>query len=113
MTPCETMEVISAYREREKEAWKRTRQLGAWIMNVAGKVVQRPVKPENLIWFEEDIERFRQEHDPEKRKREAMETFLFHKEKCWTKIGLNPDGEIHIFNQDDYDRLVRKNKKEN
>lgn len=60
--------------------------LVAYIINTAGKSFKRTVKPEDLIQFPDEVKVKDEKYDMEKRRKEAEETFRFHKQKAWTKI---------------------------
>jgi len=97
-TPRETFDIVDVYiekeAERKKEEWKRFRWLATRILNISGKVLKADIKEDDLFKFADEIEIV----DPEKRKKEAMETLRRLK--------------LKIFDEEDYKKLM-KTMKEN
>ena len=89
MTPAELAEMADVYstRERaeEREQWRRAAFVAATIMNSAGKTYRRTIKPDQLLEFGDGPKRMTLE-ERDRRKREAQETLLLHKQKFWTKF---------------------------
>jgi len=89
LTPADWHAIVTGYADTraqdEKAAWKRTAWLAAQIINISGKYIKRQVKPDDLIQFPDEVKE-KEPFDVEKRRREAEETFRFHKTKAWTKI---------------------------
>lgn len=73
----------------QKEAWKRTAFLAAYVINYSGMhdPPRRRVKPKDLISFPDDAKPEKPSAEYiEQRRREAEETLRLHKAKFWTKI---------------------------
>lgn len=49
LTPREVLLLIEGAAARNRRAWERTAWLGAQIINMAGKVAKRPVRPDELL----------------------------------------------------------------
>jgi len=74
------------------------------IINISQKYVKHPIREKQLIMFPEEMET-REDVDHEERK--------FHKRKFWTKVsGSGLDG-VKIFNEEDYERLMKKLRRDN
>jgi len=83
----------------------------AHIINISQKYVESPIREDQLfVWTDElKIE----EIDPSKRMQLAMENLKFLKSKAWTKIRGDSLDDIKVFDEDDYERLMKKEMKEN
>lgn len=81
------------------------------IINISQKYVESPIREDQLfVWTDElKIE----EIDPSKRMQLAMENLKFLKSKAWTKIRGDSLDDIKVFDEDDYERLMKKEMKEN
>lgn len=81
------------------------------IINISQKYVESPIREDQLfVWTDElKIE----EIDPSKRMELAMENLKFLKSKAWGKIRGDSLDEIKVFDEDDYERLMKKEMKEN
>ena len=83
----------------------------AAIVNLTGKKMRRDLKETDLVYFPDEIEA--EEIDHEERMRMAIENIKFHKRKFWTKVsGSGLDG-VKIFNEEDYERLMKKLRRDN
>ena len=82
------------------------------IINISQKYVKHPIKERQLMIFPEEMET-REDVDHEERMRMAIENIKFHKRKFWTKVsGSGLDG-VKIFNEEDYERLMKKLRRDN
>jgi len=99
MTPVEVFDMAEVYYEKEyrkeKEEWKRFRWLAMHMINISQKMVKRPITEKQLLQFKDEIKKY----DPEKRRKEAMETLRLHKQKFWTKLGGRDLKNIKIYGE--------------
>ena len=116
MTPVELGDFVKAQnedrREREKEEWRRAAFLASWIINTAGKSYTRNFSAEDLVRFQDEAQKEGIEPiDPEERKRQADETFSFHKSKAWTLIRSDADGGVKVFDEAELERMKERFRK--
>ena len=81
------------------------------IINISQKYVESPIREDQLFVWTDNLEM--EEIDPSKRMELAMENLKFLKSKAWTKIRGNSLDDIKVFDEDDYERLMKKEMKEN
>jgi len=109
MTPAEVCSIATSYGEREKrrerEAWERVRWQTMCLMNVTGNLKHQIHDPKQLIRFPDEVS---PPVDPEEQARLAEEHRQFHKQKFWMKLKTDEKGDIKIFNEGDYERLMKK-----
>jgi len=118
LTPVELAEMAAAYyerrREREKEEWRRVAFLASWIINTAGKVYTRDINAEELVKFKDEVQKEEiRPLDPEERKRQADESFMWHKQKAWVLLQVGEDGRIKIFDEAKLRELKERYRKSN
>ena len=68
---------------KDKEDWRRIRQLATWLINISGKSVKRDIRPEQLLKFAEE----KKEIDLEKRQKQALKTWAKHKRRLLKTTG--------------------------
>jgi len=83
----------------------------AAIVNLTGRQLRRALKETDLVYFPEEMET--EEIDHEERMRMAMENIKFHKRKFWTRLGGSGLDGVKVFDEDDYDRLMKKLRRDN
>jgi hypothetical protein len=66
------------------------------------------VRPEEILRFSEEIP---PPVPPEERGKMAKENLRFHKSKFWSLLDADKDGNVRIFGEEDYERLMAKQKK--
>lgn len=76
------------------------------IINISQKYVKTPIREEQLFVWTEDLKI--EEIDPSKRMELAMENLKFLKSKAWSKIRGGSLDEIKVFDEDDYEELMKK-----
>ena len=90
------MPFFEEQKRRDKEAWRRIRWQTAWLVNISGKMVKRELKETELgIKFPEEIIRI----DPEERKRQALETALYHAKMAPRQIKRGKGGKPRIYGE--------------
>lgn len=108
-TPRETWDIIRILSkkeiEAEKEEWKRFRWLICWIINMSQKYVKRDIRPKDILTFPEEIP---PPVLPEERERMTKEHLRFMKSKFWTLFEADKDGNVKIFDEEDYKRIMAK-----
>lgn len=111
--PVELSDMVRAYSDREnrkeKENWRRIRWLGTQIINISGKEVKHPIRPEQLIQFKDEIIIL----SPEERERRSIEILKHFKSKFWTLLKLDENGNVKIFGEEEYQILKEKRLKTN
>lgn len=116
LKPVELAEIAEAYFERErdkdKQEWRRAAFIASWIINTAGKTYKRDISADKLINFKDEVNKKDiTPLSPEEQKRRAQERLQFHKKKFWTLLKTDKDGDIKIFDEEDYKALQEKRKK--
>jgi len=81
------------------------------IINISQRYVKTPIREEQLFVWGEDLKI--EEIDPAKRMQMAMENLRFLKSKAWSKIRGGSLDEIKVFDEDDYEKLMKEKMKEN
>ena len=77
------------------------------LMNIEGKYLKHEITdPKRLIRFADEVS---PPVDPEEQERLKDEHLRFHKEKFWWKLKLDEDGNVKVFDQEDFDRLMKRN----
>jgi hypothetical protein len=70
-----------------KEEWRRVAWLAAEFINISGKMMRNNVDPKDLIKFKDEEEL--EDKGPgylDRRRKEAEESFRYHKSKFWGKL---------------------------
>jgi len=99
-------------RYRDKQEWRRTAFVAAWLINTAGKTYDRTVNADDLIRFEDEIKKEGIEPvSAEERKRRADESFMMHKKKAWMLLKLDEEGNIKVFGEQELERVKEKYRK--
>ena len=81
------------------------------IINISQKYVESPIREDQLFVWTNELKI--KEIDPSKRMELAMENLKFLKSKAWGKIRGDSLDDIKVFDEDDYERLMKKEMKEN
>jgi len=92
-------------RESEKEEWRRFRWLATHIINISMKAVKYDIRPEQLLRFNDEIP---PPVPPEEREKMTKEHLKFMKSKFWTLFETDKDGNVRIFDEEDYERIMKK-----
>ena len=87
--------MMAGHIERERFTWEQLATHACWIINHSG-FVKRPVRPRQLVKFNKKPT----EIDIEKRRKEAMESFKFAKQKFWTKLKGRSADEVKVLGED-------------
>lgn len=98
LTPAEFYTTASGFyaqeAEREKSAYRRDAHFTACLMNATGNY-KRTVRAEDLVGFKDD-DKGERPLDPDKRRREFLETARHHKSKFWTVINGDSLDDIKL-----------------
>lgn len=116
LKPVELAEIAEAYydrkREEEKEKWRRAAFIASWIINTAGKTYRRDITANELLGFKDEVKNKNVKPlTPEERKKQADESFMIHKKKAWTKLELDKDGKVKVFDREKLEELRKRYKK--
>jgi len=49
--------------------------------------------------------------NPEEEEKRVQETLQFYKKKCWSRLKMDKDGKVKIFDEEDYKALHEKMRK--
>ena len=110
--------MVEAHYERRQEVerheWERTRQIGAWIYNAAGKSFKENITGERLLPFSDEIaDREANRLTSEERRTQAEETLMLHKSKAWMLYRMDErTGKVKIFDEEKLEEM-RKRRREN
>jgi len=113
LKPVELAEVVESYYEREKEKdrqeWRRVAFLASWIINTAGKSYKRDISANELLGFKDEVRNKNVKPlSPEERKKQADESFMIHKKKAWTKLELDKDGKVKVFDEEKLKEMKKR-----
>jgi len=105
--------VVESYYEREKEKdrqeWRRVAFLASWIINTAGKSYKRDISANELLGFKDEVRNKNVKPlSPEERKKQADESFMIHKKKAWTKLELDKDGKVKVFDEEKLKEMKKR-----
>jgi len=90
---------------REREAWRRIRWQTTHLINISGKSIKHEMQPGQLFKLDDEIE---PPLPPEERERRTRDNLGFHKKKAWMKLRHDRDGNVKIFDEEDYKRVKAK-----
>ena len=93
---------------RERTGWEQARWIASFIVNMSQKYVKIEVRPEQLLKFADEIPA---PLPPGERKGLMDKHLGFHKKKAWMKLKQDKEGNIKLFDEEDYRRLKARLKK--
>jgi len=108
--------MVEAYtkreRARDKQEWRRTAFISAWLINTAGKTYDRTINADDLIKFEDEVKKEGIEPiSTEERKRLADESFMIHKKKAWMLLKLDGEGNVKVFGEQELEAMKERYRK--